>query len=118
MRGLKLESGDLVVADNDLELVDGPTELQQRIKLALSINRGEWFLDLNAGVPYIELMRQKGTQEQLKREVAKVIASFDEVEEITQLNMNYDGANRSLVVNFSAKLENGDEIEIEIEEVV
>lgn len=117
MKDLKLKNGDLVF-NRDLELNDEIEELRQRIKTALSINKSEWFLDLSLGIPWIKLMRQRGQQERLKREIAKKIGSFDEIESVEKLELNYDRTSRSLKIDFEVRTETGQFISEEIEEVV
>lgn len=50
---LDLVTGDLDVT-NGLQTVTAGRQRQQQLKLGLSINLGEWFADVNFGVPYID----------------------------------------------------------------
>lgn len=47
----KMVCGDIVV-DGDLILVDGQEELRQNIENRLSVNVGEWFLNIGMGLDY------------------------------------------------------------------
>lgn len=46
-------SGDLELQDDDLLLVTGSVSLAQRIRVSLDVLRGEWALDLSAGIDWL-----------------------------------------------------------------
>ena len=54
---------DLLLVDGDLPsrnvLVSGRTDVRQRVTLRLSRFLGEWFLDLDAGLPYLDWLETK-----------------------------------------------------------
>lgn len=45
-------TGDLDVTGG-LKTVSGGKQRQQQLKIGMTINQGEWFLDINEGIPYI-----------------------------------------------------------------
>lgn len=49
---LDLETGDLDISSG-LVVVEGSDEKLQRLRLAITINLGEWFADALIGVPYL-----------------------------------------------------------------
>lgn len=55
MTDIKLNpnTGDLII-DGGMQLVEGQEEGRQRLQQALSINLGEWFADITAGLPWLE----------------------------------------------------------------
>lgn len=56
MTNLKLsETGDLAIESNRLVLVDGVDEIRQNWLIAVRTIRGEWFLDQEIGVPYVQV---------------------------------------------------------------
>ena len=116
MKDLELDgSGDLVVEDNNLAKISDVDELRQRILLTLKINKGEWFLNQNLGVPWIETLREPDAKDKIQREVAKVLTSFDEVQEITRLETEYSGEDRKLELEFELATDLGN---MQFEEVV
>lgn len=46
--------GDLLVVDGDLVLVTGAEEIRQNIVQRLRVFLGEWFLDINDGIPFFQ----------------------------------------------------------------
>ena len=56
MANLKLsETGDLAIESNRLVLVDGVDEIRQNWLIAVRTIKGEWFLDQEIGVPYVQV---------------------------------------------------------------
>lgn len=117
MKTLKLINGDLVFnSRNNLEMVKEKQEVVQRVKVELSVNKGEWIFNKLFGVPWIELMRDKEKGERdYEREVLKVLKEDKEVvNESIEINVNYDELERVMNIDFIAKLTNGDLIEEQV----
>ncbi len=45
-------TGDLVLTNNTLTLIDGEVQVQQNVAQRLRSQFGEWFLNLQEGIPY------------------------------------------------------------------
>lgn len=91
---LVLQNGDLVVA----------TDIAQHAKIRLGFFEGEWFLDLEAGLPYFQSLFVKnpnlGEIEGLFR------AAILETPGITAINffeLSFDTETRRLVIRWSAQ---------------
>lgn len=56
MTALKLDpaSGDLDLTGGRLNLISGPDETAQKLRIRFRFFRGEYFADLRVGVPYFE----------------------------------------------------------------
>ena len=52
MIGLKLNDGDLVITNNEIELVEGDELTVQTIQQVLSTNKGEWIFDSEEGINF------------------------------------------------------------------
>jgi hypothetical protein len=53
--------GDILIDMNKFSLVDGLSEIRQRLIQNLRTFLGEWFLDTTLGVPYHQLIFEKDT---------------------------------------------------------
>lgn len=109
MRDLMLDSsGDIVVEENDLALVDGAEQVAQRLRTRLRLIQGEWFLDTEAGLPWFTDILGKNldfdrTEAVLRRE----ILSTPGVLEIASFSLDYDPQARTLELRFRAVTESG-----------
>lgn len=115
--------GDLLV-DTDLHLVTDETDAAatvQAIKIYLQRFVGEWFLDLDAGIPYWESILGARKDEAIK--VAQIVFRAEllkvwGVQSVLSLSVTVDGSTRVMTVAFSVKLKNGDtasdELELEV----
>ncbi len=53
VRDVSLDNaGDFKVAAGDLTLIAGNDAIVQAVRIALQFFKGEWFLNLEAGIPY------------------------------------------------------------------
>lgn len=107
VRDIAMKGGHLVITAGKLQTVSDTEAIAQAIELRCSFIRGEWFLDLTAGVPFYELIWQKNPNLVAVREVfRKVIAGTLGVVEVLAVDLRYVGA-RKLEVKFSARTDAG-----------
>lgn len=67
MAGFKLNDGDIVITNNEIELIEGNELTAQTIQQVLSTNKGEWIFDTKEGVNFDNILGKK----RLKTETAK-----------------------------------------------
>lgn len=64
------ESGDIYLdAKGNIAVVDGLEGLRQKVMSVLKMIRGEWVLDITAGVPYMDSILIKGADEGTVRNI-------------------------------------------------
>lgn len=100
--------GDLLLRNGQLvftsELAD---EVAQRLLVRLNFWRGEWFLNLLAGTPYLEAVIGKGIPDRVIRGVfSAVVLGCAGVAALDSLTIGYETPRR-LVLRFVARLEDG-----------
>lgn len=101
-------SGELVFANGDLVLLDGTDAIAQNLRIALRMFKGEWFLNVDEGVPYIQNIFIKAPRiSVITVLLRKAILSVAGVEEIKTFDVQVDAAARSLSVTFDARLADG-----------
>jgi hypothetical protein len=99
---------DLKVTNGDLVLVSNADAIQQHLIQRLKLFRGEWFLDLDAGVPYFQDILVKNPNPALVDGVLKdAILGSPGVLELTSFSMIYDTTARTLTVTFTVETING-----------
>ncbi len=48
------DDNDIAFDGKDVFIIEGPQTTRQRLLVRLSLQKGQWFLDINLGVPYFE----------------------------------------------------------------
>jgi len=98
---------DLVFDGRDLATVSDPEAIPQNIKQRLLHFTREWFLDLNAGTPWIEEILTKGSRQSAVKDILKArIREAPGVEELTALEL-FEAGERGIRVEFSARTATG-----------
>ncbi|TDX48331.1 hypothetical protein [Orenia marismortui] len=115
MKSLLLNSsGDLELDQfKSLEMVEGPAEIKQQIRLTLLTNRGEWFLNLNFGTPWLDLFRREISEEEFKQETVTMLNDIVGVDQVEKFDISLDTQTRKAKVTLVILIESGEEIILE-----
>jgi len=98
---LSRTSHDLILAGNDLSLIDGVDLIRQRIKRRLLLILGEWFLAVSDGLPWFGELNAKGTSEgRVRSLLQRQIVGTPGVDRVVQLELDFNSATRALQVQF------------------
>lgn len=83
-------------------------QVDQRLRVRFRFFKGEWFLNLDAGMPYFQFILVKGQSEQVLRSIfTQAIQGVGGVEEVLEVTPVVDRRYRTLTVTFRAKLSDG-----------
>jgi len=88
---------DYQIKDGRIVLSTGADAARDRIFTALSINRGEWFLDADKGIPYLGadgILGGKKTEAEVGAIIRREILNVDEVDRIVSLDISQDSFRR------------------------
>lgn len=110
---------DLDITSGDLELFTRVEDLAvQMVKTNLLLYKGEWFRDIDLGIPYVqEIFGNKNTQNAADANIKNTILNTDNIRSITSYTGSIDPTTRKYKVVFSAITDSGDiinNIEVEI----
>lgn len=111
VRNLKIDdsTGDLVVTSGQLLLISDGDSIKQAVRARLRTLQGEWFLDTTLGVPYEQQVLVKNPNiPALSAVFRSAIETVDGVDEVTELSLNFDAAERTLEVTFKASTDTGE----------
>lgn len=111
------DTGDLVI-DEDVHLTTGIDSVVQDALINLRLFRGEWFLDLDEGVPYFEridsgvteaeaLLGQKFDEGKARDAIRDALIATNGVVEIVFLNVSFDRSTRVLTVTWQVRTDRG-----------
>lgn len=99
---------NIYVQDGDLPLVTGIEEIRQWVGQILRSFQGDWFLDLDLGMPYYQTIFKKATTiSDIEGVFIDTISSIPSILEITKFDLDFDAVNRSLNVIFTARTTDG-----------
>lgn len=106
-RGLD-SNHDLFSRNGRIALVSDVEEIAQHIKTRLLLVLGEYFLDVNEGVPWFSVIFTKPVDlQEVETIIKNTILTTDGVNELTEFSMNYNQTDRRLLIIFSCNTEFG-----------
>lgn len=103
------EDGDLIIP---LRYVRGLAAVRQGILIRVRMFKGEWFLDLDQGIPYLEndsvpeadaLLGQRFDEQKALSAFRRVISATPNVQSIQSLGVSFEGSTRTLRVEWRVK---------------
>lgn len=118
MIDLKLvpQTNDLEFKTFDFSLVDGLDQVAQNLAIRLRFFLGEWFLNINEGIPYYEFILVKApNQIQVESLLKEEILNTKDVVELTGFTSSFDKSRRIFSVRFSCLCISGEELTKEME---
>lgn len=111
VRDLKIDvtTGDLVVESGDLVLVSDLAAISQSVRTRLRFYRGEWFADLDVGVPWYETIFVKNPNlVAVRAALQSTVAGTKGIVEVLTFNLTLDPVTRTASVAFSARADTGE----------
>lgn len=110
MSDLKLGAdGDLAIKNSDLQLTTSDDAVRQHLQQRLRTFLGEWFLDLDVGVPYFQDILVKNPNiNQIDGILKQKILTTPGVVELLSFTMNFDQSARSLSIEFEYTFYSGE----------
>lgn len=115
-RDLKLDptTGDLALSGGDLVLVSGVEAIAQDLRFRLRFFAGEWFADIDQGLPYFDQVLVKNPNvDQVRGIFRDCILGTDGVKNLLDLSLAFDSALRTLTLTFKVDTDLG-ELEAEV----
>lgn len=100
---------DLDLLSGDLALTSGKDTIDQHIRANLRAYKGEWFLNLDDGIPYYQDVFKKNQSPIVIDAIFKeAILKTTGVIELTEFEIQYDNVLRKLVLNFAVNTFEGE----------
>lgn len=111
----KMFEGDIVI-ENDLILVSGQEELRQNIENRLSVNQGEWFLNIGLGLAYKDIVGKGVTDREIEFAIRECCLQDNRVKEVRNIKITRDNEHRTCDIDILI-IDKGEE-EVWLKEVV
>lgn len=110
-RDIKVDTvtGALSIENGDLVVVSGLESIQQELILRLQFFQKDWFLDLQAGLPYWEQILEKLTDVGIIKQLyQQEIEATPGVKLVKSLDVRVDSSTRTLYVDFVVSTDLGE----------
>ncbi len=105
---LNVKEWDLLTVSGDALVIDNAERVAQQICITLKFWLGEWFLNKNEGVPYLErIMIKNPNLNHIRQILREKILSVDGVDSVNELNLSVDNRSRTLSVTYEASTSYG-----------
>lgn len=115
MNNFKLdETGDIVIAADEMQMLSGKDEVVQSVRIVLGTNLNEWFLDPEAGADYDVLLQKKPNEEAVRAAVFAALEQIEQIQKVDSIVIRFERENRMLYITFSATATDGEKIESEV----
>lgn len=106
MKNFKLdENGDVIIKNNDIDITSDNDLLLQTIKTILGTNKREWFLNLNEGINFKNILKKNPEKDIIRDEILSGLLQVDSSFYLTEFMYEID--DRKLLVKFTAKKADG-----------
>jgi hypothetical protein len=87
--------------------------MAQKVRCAISLFLGEWYLNKNIGIPYIPTTMEKiDHRPMLETALQVTISGVKGIKRLMSFSTTYNERNRTLQVNFIAQCDNGENLEM------
>lgn len=101
-------NNDIVMVDGGLLLVTGLEEMRQSVGQALRSFEGDWFLNLELGLPYFQSILQKATSvSEVENIFLDTISNIPGVLDLETFQLSFDKTTRRADISFRALTSNG-----------
>lgn len=103
-------------SDKHFAIADKTQDIKQRLTLKIELMKGEWYLDENEGIPWLEIFSLTGEEQERKalNEIRNALLNDKAVKEIKSLTVEQDNTKSQLVINFTVLCTDENEYTIEI----
>lgn len=108
----KLENGDIVIRNGEWIFVEGDEELAQSVKATMQMQRGEFFLEEEAGMRYDNLLGKSSNINEVRDDIIEAVSQEERVRFIVELDISDDERARKRTVTLVIEKENGEQLEI------
>lgn len=80
MQGFKLNNGDVVIENGEIQMTSGADLLRQTVETVLNTNKGEWWLNTDEGITFSNILgKHTIDQQKTKTSGASVDDTYNEL---------------------------------------
>lgn len=91
--------------ENGFAAVDGVESVRQRVLQTLHFSRGQWFMNLAAGTPYLTSIFGRSAVPLAEQQLRSRIEALDGVDAVTEIRSEIDEDTRTLTIYITVQTE-------------
>ena len=104
-------AGDVDLSINDFQIIDEIDAIRQELQIRYRFFLGEWFLDAEEGVPYLEnILKKNANEAQVRNILTEVARTTPGVDQVQSFTADLDPVTRRLTVTLDAGVVIGGEL--------
>ena|SRR5690606_17884111 len=109
MIDLKLDQkGDLLISDYDLSLIEGQDQISQNLAIRLRFVLGEWYLDIESGIPYYQdIFIKSPNRNRIETIIKDEIVNTQGINRLLSFQSDYQPITRKYSVRFQCETDKG-----------
>ena len=107
-------TGDWIFGRHKASYKTNSNAIAQNVVTRLRLFLDDWYLDVDSGIPWIELLGTRGNETMIQRNIEKAVLQTEGVKSISRLEVETNKNSRSI----SVILEYNDVFDAEVSEVV
>jgi len=105
---MDVSTGDIALKNGDIFVINNAERVAQQVLITLREWRGEWFLRLADGVPYLEYILVKNPNiNHIRQVLTEAIESVEGVKKCTELELQFNRVLRTLSVSYQIDTDYG-----------
>ena len=102
MKAFKLHNGDLVYENGQTVMVEGVECLAQRLHNAIKLIRDSWFLDIDKGIEWLDILKTKSIPRRvIHHRITNILKRDPEVISVNYIDIIVDRTKRAMSIAFS-----------------
>ena len=113
MKAIKLTDHDILYENGQLSYVSDSDLKTQQAKMLLSINQGEWFLDLDLGLDYSQIQGKGITLAQAEQAFVDCLSTLDWFDYLSDFELDLDRKQRFVTYKFNIHQKEDDPLYME-----
>lgn len=110
----KIVDGDLIIDDNgDFVMVEDDEELAQSVTMVLQTRKEEFFLDLDHGLVFDNLVGKEASQDEAYEDILEAVSQEERIASVDAVSFDDDRKQRKRSVSLTLQKENGETLMLE-----
>lgn len=101
MKSIKTLKNDFAIEENSFSFVTGDEAKKQQIETILSINQGEWFLDLSLGLDYAVIVGKGRTDAEIEQAFVDCLSQLPFFDHLSEFVLAVNPETRAAEYSFN-----------------